>query len=487
MLEKVFKGSKLYYGWLLALLVLIGAGVLAYINQLVNGLQLTGMSQDVNWGLYIAQFTFFVGVAASGVMVAIPLYLHDYKEYGPVIIFGEFMAVAAVLVALLNVVVDVGYPARLFNVVLYPTPHSILFWDMVVLSSYLLVNIIIGWTSIAAERKGTKPAHWVHVLAIIAIPLAISIHTVTAFIYCGNVGRPFWASAIVACRFLASAFAAGPALLLLISFIMGKFTDYKISDKAVDTIAKTVAYAILANVFFFLLEVFTAFYGNSPHHTEPLAYILFGVHGHNQLVPFMWAAAVLIVIGIVILLVKKWRQTRGLLIVALLCIFLGCWMDKGINFVLAGFVPNSFGEIIDYVPHPNEIMVIVGTFAIGAFVLTLLFKVALAVREGIAQPAAVAFSEATRVAAENQKAAEMEEAVEAAKAEKAAREAEEARIAAEEEARRKAEEEAAKAAEEAAKATEEAAAAAEEAAEAPVTEAAEAAEDAAQAEEEAAE
>ena len=480
MLEKVLKGSKFYYGWLLALLVLIGIGVLAYINQLVNGLQLTGMSQDVNWGLYIAQFTFFVGVAASGVMVAIPLYLHDYKEYGPLIIFGEFMAVAAVLVALLNVIVDLGYPARIFNVVLYPTPHSILFWDMVVLSSYLLVNIIIGWTSIAAERKGTKPAHWVHVLAIIAIPLAISIHTVTAFIYCGNVGRPFWASAIVACRFLASAFAAGPALLLLISFIMGKFTDYKLSDKAVDTVAKTVAYAIIANVFFFMLEIFTAFYGNSPHHVEPLAYILFGVHGHKQLVPFMCAAAVLIAIGIVILLVKKWRQTRGLLIIALLCVFLGCWMDKGINFVLAGFVPNSFGEIIDYVPHPNEIMVIVGTFAIGAFVLTLLFKVALAVREGIAQPEAVQKSAAARELAEELKSAEMEEAVEAAKSERAAREAEEA-------ARKAAEEEAAKAAEEAAKAAEEAAKAAEEAVEEGAATAENAAENAASAAENAGE
>ena len=440
MLEKVFKGSKLYYGWIAALLVVIGIGVICYVNQLVNGLQLTGMSQDVNWGLFIAQFTFFVGVAASGVMVAIPLYLHDYKEYGPVIIFGEFMAVAAVLVALLNVIADLGYPARIFNVVFYPTPHSILFWDMVVLSSYLFVNIIIGWASIGAERKGTKPAHWVHILAIVAIPLAISIHTVTAFIYCGNVGRTFWASAIVACRFLASAFAAGPALLLLISFIVTKFTDYRLSDKAVDTLAKTVAYAIIANVFFFMLEVFTAFYGNSPHHVEPLAYILFGVHGHAQLVPFMWAAAVLIAIGTVILLVKKWRQTRSLLIVALLCIFLGCWFDKGINFVLAGFVPNSFGEIVDYVPHPNEIMIIIGIFAIGALVLTLLFKVALAVREGIAQPEAVAKAAAAQELSAALDEQAKQEAIEAALEEKAAREAEEAARAAEEEAARAAEE-----------------------------------------------
>ncbi|MBO4353136.1 MAG: polysulfide reductase NrfD, partial [Eggerthellaceae bacterium] len=412
MLEKVLQGSKRYWAWVVVLLVIIGVGVVCYVNQLNNGLVLTGMSQDVNWGLYIAQFTFFVGVAASGVMIAIPLYLHDYKEYGPVLIFGEFMAVAAVLVALLSVIVDLGYPARIFNVLLYPTPHSILFWDMCVLSSYFIVNLLIGWASIAAERKGVKPAKWVHVLAIIAIPLAISIHTVTAFIYCGNPGRGLWSTAIIACRFLASAFAAGPALLLLITFIMRKFTSFKVSDKAIDTVAKTVAYAIIANVFFFMLEVFTSFYSNSPAHIEPMAYMLFGLEGQTQLVPFMWAAVVCLVVGVPLLLVKKWRRNHKLLVVALICVFMACWFDKGINFVLAGFVPNTFGEVVDYIPNINEILVIAGVFAIGALVLTLLFKVVLSVREELAQYDAVSKSEEAKEAAVAEKAMQLDEAVE---------------------------------------------------------------------------
>ena len=189
MIEKIFHGGKLYWGWICFLLVCIGIGVVAYANQLQNGLILTGMSRDVSWGLYIAQFTFFVGVAASGVMVAIPFYLHNYKEFGPMLIFGEFLAVAAVLVALLFVITDLGYPQRLFNVILYPSPHSILFFDMCVLSSYLIVNIIVGWAAIYCERKQIPPFKWAKVLAIIAIPLAIGIHTVTAFIYIGNPGR----------------------------------------------------------------------------------------------------------------------------------------------------------------------------------------------------------------------------------------------------------------------------------------------------------
>lgn len=456
MLEKIFHGSRAYWIFVIILLLLTGMGVNAYINQFNTGLILTGMSQDVNWGLYIAQFTFFVGVAASGVMVAIPLYLHDYQTYAPVVIFGEFMAVGAVLIALLMVLVDLGYPTRVFNVIFYPTPHSILFWDMCVLSSYLLVNLIIGWTTVGAERKGKKPAHWVHILAIISIPLAISIHTVTAFIYCGNPGRPLWSTAIIACRFLASAFAAGPSLLVLIMFIMDKFTTFHVTDKAVDSLAKTVNYGLIANCFFFMLEVFTAFYENSPEHMEPITYMFFGLDGNTQLVGFMWGAVILAFLGMAILLVKKWRRNKKLLIVALLCVFFACWLDKGINFVLAGFVPNTFGEVVGYTPTANEIQIIIGVFAIGALVITCLFHITVTVREKIAQPEAVAKAqlaaeESARLDAEANEAA-LAVALEAkakADAEAKAKAEAEAKAKAEEEAKAKAEAEAKAQAEEA--------------------------------------
>ncbi|MEG2933932.1 MAG: NrfD/PsrC family molybdoenzyme membrane anchor subunit, partial [Gordonibacter sp.] len=331
LLERIFHGSKLYWAWMALLLLVICVGIAAYVNQFVNGLELTGMSQDVSWGLYIAQFAFFVGVAASGVMVAIPLYLHNFKVFGKVVILGEFMAVAAVLVALLFVIVDLGYPTRVFNVILFPTPNSILFWDMVVLSSYLIVNILIGWAAIGAERKGIEPAKWVHVLALVAIPLAVSIHTVTAFIFAGMPGKAYWLTAILAARFLASAFAAGPALLIIICLIMRKLTTFKVADRAIDALAKIVCYAIIANVFFFLLEVYTAFYSNIPGHMAALEYLFVGLEGSSSLVPFMWAAAVLAFLGILFLVVPKLRKNRKTLVVALVAVFLACWLDKGLG------------------------------------------------------------------------------------------------------------------------------------------------------------
>ncbi|MCB7038768.1 sulfate reduction electron transfer complex DsrMKJOP subunit DsrP [Eggerthella sinensis] len=387
MLEKALHGSKLYWAWVALLLVCIGVGVAAYVNQFSYGLGLTGMSRDVSWGLYISQFVFLVGVAASGVMVAIPLYLHNFKEFGKIIIFGEFMAVAAVLMAILFVLVDLGYPTRVLNVMLYPSPHSMLFWDMCVLASYLVVNILIGWTVLGAERKGVAPPKWTRVLSYIAIPLAISIHTVTAFLIAGLPGRAYWLTAIMAARFLASAFAAGPALLIVICFIMRRFTTFKASDKAIDTLAKIVCYAMIANVFFFVLEIFTSFYSNIPSHMAPLQYLFFGLDGSGPLVPFMWTAVALAFVGLFLLLVPKLRRNHKTLIVALVAVFFACWIDKGLGLILAGFVPNSFEEVVNYVPQLNEILVIVGVYGIGFLVLTVLYKVAVSVHADALAPA----------------------------------------------------------------------------------------------------
>ena len=142
MLEKALKGSRGYWIWISFLLAIITIGFYFYLHQLDYGLGVTGMSRDVSWGLYIAQFTFLVGIAASAVMLVLPYYLHDYKAFGKITILGEFLAVSAVIMCVIFIFVDLGQPSRVLNVLLYPAPTSILFWDMIVLSGYLLINII---------------------------------------------------------------------------------------------------------------------------------------------------------------------------------------------------------------------------------------------------------------------------------------------------------------------------------------------------------
>lgn len=381
MLEKALYGSKRYYLWIGFLMIVILIGLASYLKQYQYGLGLTGMSRDVTWGLYISQFTFMVGVAASAVMVAIPFYLHDHKVFGKIVILGEFLAVAAVIVCMLFIFVDMGQPARFLNMVIHPSPNSIMFWDMCVLAGYLLLNFIIGWTVLGAEKKGFPAPKWVKTLTYIAIPWAISIHTVTAFLYAGLPGRHYWLTAIMAARFLSSAFAAGPALLIILCLILRKFTSFKTPSEAIQSLAKIVIYAMIINVFFVLLEVFTAFYSNIPGHMEALQYLFVGLDGYNNLVPFMWTAAFLAFAGITLLLVPRTRQNERTLILALVSVFLASWLDKGIGLVLGGFVPNPFGHVTEYIPTLNEITIIFGIYAIGLLILTVLYKVVIGVRE----------------------------------------------------------------------------------------------------------
>jgi Ni/Fe-hydrogenase subunit HybB-like protein len=381
MLEKALTGSNRYWGWIAVLLAFMAAGALSYVQQYNYGLGLTGMSRDVSWGVYIAQFTFLVGVAASGVMVVLPYYLHNYKTFGKITILGEFLAVASVSMCLMFILADLGQPLRALNVLLHPTPNSILFWDMIVLNVYLFLNIFVGWVVLNAEKKEVAPPKWIKPFIYISIPWAVSIHTVTAFLYAGLPGRHFWLTAILAPRFLASAFAGGPALLILLCLIIKRVTKFDAGQEAIQKLVTIVAYAALINVFFVLLEFFTAYYSNIPGHMHTLDYLFFGLHGQGQLVPWMRVSTIFGIIAIVMLLVPATRKREDTLAIACVLLFISLWIDKGIGLVIGGFVPNPLEEITAYHPSFQEIMITLGVWATGFFILTVLYKIALAVKE----------------------------------------------------------------------------------------------------------
>ena len=383
MLDLAFKGSKRYWRWLIFLLAVISVGAACYLLQLREGLKITGMSRDVSWGFYIGQFTFLVGVAASAVMVVLPYYLHNVKEFGRITILGEFLAVASVMMCLLFIVIDLGRPMRLFNVLLHPTPNSILFWDMIVLNGYLFLNIVIGWTVLHSEKKDVPPPKWVKPLIYVSIPWAISIHTVTAFLYAGLPGRHYWLTAIMAARFLASAFCSGPALLIILCFLVKRYTKFDPGEKAIGKLANIVTYALLVSVFFVLLEVFTAFYSQVPGHMHGLEYLFVGLHGHGKLIPFMWLFAVLAIIAVVLLINPATRKKEKTLLIACVATFFSMWIEKGIALVVTGFIPNPFEQITEYMPTAPELLITLAVWATGFLILTVLYKVAISVKEEI--------------------------------------------------------------------------------------------------------
>jgi molybdopterin-containing oxidoreductase family membrane subunit len=384
MLEKAIKGSQAYWGLIIFLLALMGLGFANYLYQFFEGLKITGLSRDVSWGLYIAQFTYLVGVAASGVMVVLPYYLHDYKAFGRITILGEFMAIAAVTMCILFLFVDLGQPTRILNVMLYPQPNSIIFWDMVVLSGYLVLNLFIGWNVLSAERKGVHYPKWVTPLIYLSIPWAFSIHTVTAFLYAGLPGRHYWLTAIMAARFLASAFASGPALLILVCFIVRRFTRFDPGKEQMRTLAGIVAYAMILNVFFFLLELFTAFYSQIPGHMHAFEFLFVGLEGHARLVPWMWTAGAFAMIALFLLIIPGTRRNEITMILGCASVVIATWIDKGMGLVIGGFTPNPFERVTDYWPTTPEVLITVGVWATGFFILTVLFKIAASVKEELA-------------------------------------------------------------------------------------------------------
>jgi len=362
-------------------MVLLGA--FAYAFQLQEGLKVTGMSRDVSWGLYISQLTFLVGIAASAVILVIPYYLHNDKVFGRVTIVGEFLAVAAIIMSMLFVTVDLGYPARLVNLFLYASRNSILFWDASVLMGYLILNILIGWNVLSAERKGIKPQGWVKVLIYLSIPWAVSIHTVTAFLYAGLPARHLWLTAVLAPRFLASAFAAGPAILILLGFILRRVSRFDVGDEVIRKLSVIMTYTMILNLFLLLMEIFTAFYSNIPSHMHSFAYLFAGLDGKGRLVPYMWLSVVLSLVAILLLLIPKTRRDHGALKVICAISLLSLWMDKGLCLVIAGFIPNPLEQVTQYEPTLPEIVITFGIYSLGGLVLTVLYKIVVSVKEEI--------------------------------------------------------------------------------------------------------
>ncbi|MDL2210615.1 polysulfide reductase NrfD [Desulfovibrio sp. OttesenSCG-928-O18] len=382
MLDKLLKGSKSFYAWVGCLLVVIGIATGAYIYQLTQGLVVTGMSRDVSWGFYIAQFTYLVGVAASAVMLVIPAYFHGFKPFKKMLILGEFLAIAAVIMCMMFIVADMGQPQRVMNVILHPTPNSIMFWDMCVLTGYLILNLLVGWVGLECEKNGVEPPKWIKTLVYVSAIWAFSIHTVTAFLYAGLPGRHYWLTAILAARFLASAFCSGPAILLLLALILRRLTGFDPGRQAIRVLSIIITYAMSINVFFFLLEVFTAFYSQIPGHSHPFAYLFGGHDGHGAWINgWMYMAVFLALFCLALLIPPGFRNNEKILPFALVMLVIASWIDKGLALMIGGFTPNVFDKVTEYAPSLVELTVGAGIFAVGLLILSCLWKIALEVKK----------------------------------------------------------------------------------------------------------
>lgn len=379
-------GSVRFYVWMTFLTVLALVGCNAWAEQVATGMVTTNMTDHVSWGLYIANFTFMVGLAAGGVMMVIPAYLYDDEEMHDVVIFGELLAIAAIVMSLAFVVVDMGRPDRFWHIIpligRFNWPISMLTWDVIVLNGYLLLNLHITGYLIYTKYRGEKPKKsWYIPFVLLSIVWAISIHTVTAFLYSGLGGRPFWNSAILAPRFLVSAFVAGPAFIILTLQVIRRFAGVNIPDGAIRTLGSILKVMILINLFLVGAEIFTEFYTGGTH-TESATYLYFGLHGHHALVPWIWTALGLNVLGALTLLHPASSRHLWVLDVACVMVIVGVWIEKGMGLIIPAFVPSTMHEIVEYMPSLTEWQITVGIWALGMLVYTIALKVAIPVFKG---------------------------------------------------------------------------------------------------------
>ncbi len=385
-IREMLRGPREYWMWLGALAAIVAFGVWSYSQQLMNGLVVTGMSDQVSWGFYISNFAFLVGVAAAAVLLVIPAYLFDRKDIKDVVLVGEGMAVAAVLMAITFVVVDLGRPDRLWHLMpvigRFHWPISLLAWDVLVLSVYFLLNLAIPFYILYSHYCGKEPNFRLYFpFVVIAMFWAISIHTVTAFLFSANPARPFWHTALLGPRFISSAFASGPALIIITLQIIRKVTTYPISQTVIDTLALIMTTALQISLFFVGVELFTDFY-NEGSHAASMHYLFFGLRGYASLQTWIWVSLVLNLIAVVILMIHPLRRNILTLNIACVLTFFGIWIEKGMGLVIPGFIPTPLGEIFEYAPTSIELGVAAGIWALGILVFTLLAKAVIAIKQG---------------------------------------------------------------------------------------------------------
>lgn len=384
--KEITQGSKVYHIWMAFLTVVMLFGMFNYSNQIEQGLSVTGMTDRVSWGLYISNFTFLVGVAAAAVMLVLPAYILKNIDFKQAVLIGEGLAVSALLMCLAFVVADMGGPARLWHMIpgigVFNFPNSMLAWDVIVLNGYLFINITVPLYILTMRYMGRVPNPKIYIPGVfISVFWAVAIHMVTAFLYQGLQARPFWNNALLGPRFLASAFAAGPALIIIVLAIIRRFTQFKVADDTLKKISLIVTVAAQINLIMLISELFKEFYSPT-HHSLSAVYLFFGLGDKTALLPWIWTSIIMNLIATVTLTIHRFRNNFKILYIVCAMLFIAIWIEKGFGLIVPGFIPGPWGKIAEYTPTFTEISVTLGIWAMGAFVFTILAKTGIAIELG---------------------------------------------------------------------------------------------------------
>ncbi|MBV2185195.1 MAG: polysulfide reductase NrfD, partial [Rhizobium sp.] len=382
----VLKGGTKFYAWMGSLAVLIVGMLYVFYLQNTDGLIVTGMTSQIHDGLYFANLVFLVGVAAGAVTIVFPAYVYHHEGMHKVTVLGEMLAITAVIMVMMFVFAHMGRPDRLWHMIpiigIYNFPHSMLGWDVLVLNGYLVLNFICGFYYLWVKYTGGKLNNkWFMPVVYLSIVWAFSIHTVTAFLISTLPARPMWFHSMMPIRFIVTAFAAGPALIILAFLIIRKNTKFWIDDSAINLLSTIVTYCLGIAIFLTMSEVVVELYARTEH-ANGLYYLMFGLHGLTKLVPWFWTSVVLMIGSFLFLIFPKFRKDYKVLPILCATTFAGIWIEKGMGLVVPGFIPSPIGEVTEYYPSFVEWLLTLGIWAFGFFILTILLKGAIGILLG---------------------------------------------------------------------------------------------------------
>jgi molybdopterin-containing oxidoreductase family membrane subunit len=382
----VLKGGTKFYAWMGSLAVLMAGMLYVFYLQNTDGLIVTGMTSQIHDGLYFANLVFLVGVAAGAVTIVFPAYVYHHEGMHKVTVLGEMLAIAAVCMVMMFVFAHMGRPDRLWHMIpiigIYNFPHSMLGWDVMVLNGYLILNAICGFYYLWVKYTGGKINNRFFMpLVYVSIVWALSIHTVTAFLISTMPARPMWFHSMMPIRFIVTAFAAGPALIILAFMIIRKNTRFWIDDSAINLLATIVTWCLGIAIFLTMSEVVVELYARTEH-ANGLYYLMFGLHGLTKLVPWFWTSVVLMVGSFLFLIFPTFRRNYKALPILCATTFAGIWIEKGMGLIVPGFIPTPIGEVTEYYPSLVEVIMTLGIWACGFFILTILLKGAIGILLG---------------------------------------------------------------------------------------------------------
>ena len=379
-------GGTKYHIWMGFLMLIMIIGAYSYSVQWTEGLTVTGMNDHVSWGLYISNFTFLVGLAAAAVMLVLPAYVLKDVDFIKAVLIGEGMAVSALLMCMAFVVVDLGNPLAAWHLIpvvgYFNFPRSLLAWDVLVLNGYLLLNLCIPFYLLYTRYNGKTPNKKCYMpLIYLSVFWAVAIHMVTAFLLAGLSARPFWNTSLLGPRFLASAFAGGPALMICALGAIDYLTPYKIAKNTFSKLSMIITVAAQINLLMLGSEIFKEFY-RTTHHSLSAKYLFFGLHGHDALVPWIWTAITLNICATFVLSLHFLRKRNAFMYPACILLFVAIWIEKGMGLIIPGFIPSPLGEIVEYSPTWVELGVVFGIWAMGLFIFTTLVRIAIPIELG---------------------------------------------------------------------------------------------------------